>query len=493
MIARLISCTPFETSPHSMLRHSRFGLLTLAVGSTRPRCSASIRLRGPAEAGHLLLHLRHYVCHGRYCSRRADRSPCCRARGDGRCPAVEVQNHQMVGLDDLANLFQLQIRDDAAARAVTASYKNQTIVLTPDQSLVSASGRLVSTAGPADATRQSLARACRVHQPRAGADLRCAARFPARLAPAGRRRSARPASHGAVRRQPVVAARDLRDHAARDATVTQEQNRLLAARRRRRARCLAAGRAVAAGPADRHPRDRPDHDSDGSGPAVQLVPHLASHSRADASAVVTVELLAAADSSRCAGAPLLAAAPGAPVPATRPLPVFGGGDPSNDPHHRHRPRTRRRRHRRQRTRRRGRKRCHARDRTPPEGHHRRASRHARAADARRQQQPHRRRRPRRDRQQQQGRFVHQPARQRIAEAGRPAAPRSLRSASIASAKTRGASRRPTAPCCRYLAADRAKCALVEWELAQAAHLDGSNAFAGIVDERLRATAGHADR
>jgi N-acetylmuramoyl-L-alanine amidase len=32
-------------------------------------------------------------------------------------------------------------------------------------------------------------------------------------------------------------------------------------------------------------------------------------------------------------------------------------------------------------------------------------------------------------------------------------------------------------------------ALVEWELAQAAHLDGSNAFAGIVDQKLRTTGG----
>jgi N-acetylmuramoyl-L-alanine amidase len=31
--------------------------------------------------------------------------------------------------------------------------------------------------------------------------------------------------------------------------------------------------------------------------------------------------------------------------------------------------------------------------------------------------------------------------------------------------------------------------LVEWELAQAAHLDGSNAFAGIIDQKLRTTAG----
>jgi N-acetylmuramoyl-L-alanine amidase len=73
---------------------------------------------------------------------------------DGRrtLPAVDVQGHQMVGLDDLANLFQLQVREDAAARAITATYKNQTIVLTPDQSLVSSSGRLVSL--PAPVTRR---------------------------------------------------------------------------------------------------------------------------------------------------------------------------------------------------------------------------------------------------------------------------------------------------------------------------------------------------
>jgi N-acetylmuramoyl-L-alanine amidase len=68
-------------------------------------------------------------------------------------PAVEVQGHQMVGLDDLASLLQLQVREDPAARAITATYKNQTIVLTPDQSLVSSSGRLVSL--PAPLTRRN--------------------------------------------------------------------------------------------------------------------------------------------------------------------------------------------------------------------------------------------------------------------------------------------------------------------------------------------------
>ncbi len=45
-----------------------------------------------------------------------------------------------------------QVREDAAARAVTVTYKNQTIVLTPDQTLASMSGRLVSL--PAPLTRQ---------------------------------------------------------------------------------------------------------------------------------------------------------------------------------------------------------------------------------------------------------------------------------------------------------------------------------------------------
>src|SRR5207237_59140 len=65
---------------------------------------------------------------------------------------TDLQGHAMVALDDLATLFQLTVREDAAARAVTVSYKNQTIVLTPDQTLASMSGRLVSL--PAPLTRQ---------------------------------------------------------------------------------------------------------------------------------------------------------------------------------------------------------------------------------------------------------------------------------------------------------------------------------------------------
>ena len=94
---------------------------------------------GPAKAGHYLL---------------AQSGPITVLSREGRrtLPTVDVQGQQMVGIDDLANLFQLQVRDDAAARAITATYKNQTIVLTPDQSLVSSSGRLVSL--PAPVTRR---------------------------------------------------------------------------------------------------------------------------------------------------------------------------------------------------------------------------------------------------------------------------------------------------------------------------------------------------
>ena len=90
---------------------------------------------GPAQAGHYLLV--------------AQSGPITVLAREGRrtLPAVEVQGHQMVGLDDLATLFQLQVRDDPAARAITATYKNQTIVLTPDQSLVSSSGRLFPIGG----------------------------------------------------------------------------------------------------------------------------------------------------------------------------------------------------------------------------------------------------------------------------------------------------------------------------------------------------------
>ena len=104
-------------------------------------CLLLVSVLGPAKAGHYAL--------------MAQGGPITVLSREGRrtLAAVDVQGHQMVGLDDLATLFQLQVREDSAARAITATYKSQTIVLTPDQSLVSSSGRLVSL--PAPVTRRS--------------------------------------------------------------------------------------------------------------------------------------------------------------------------------------------------------------------------------------------------------------------------------------------------------------------------------------------------
>ena len=54
----------------------------------------------------------------------------------------------MVALGDLAGIFQLSVREDVAAGALTVSSRGRTIVLTPDQPLASTGGRLVSLPAP---------------------------------------------------------------------------------------------------------------------------------------------------------------------------------------------------------------------------------------------------------------------------------------------------------------------------------------------------------
>jgi N-acetylmuramoyl-L-alanine amidase len=70
---------------------------------------------------------------------------------DGRrpLPLTITGDQELVGLDDLASTFQLQVQESLGA--ITVSYKGRTIVLTPDQSLASVSGRLISL--PAAPTR----------------------------------------------------------------------------------------------------------------------------------------------------------------------------------------------------------------------------------------------------------------------------------------------------------------------------------------------------
>jgi len=67
---------------------------------------------------------------------------------DGRrtLPLTLTNDQELVALDDLASTFQLRVQESLGA--ITVSYKGRTIVLTPDQSLASVSGRLISLPAP---------------------------------------------------------------------------------------------------------------------------------------------------------------------------------------------------------------------------------------------------------------------------------------------------------------------------------------------------------
>jgi N-acetylmuramoyl-L-alanine amidase len=69
---------------------------------------------------------------------------------EGRRPlAARVMNGQeMFALDDLARLFNLTAREDAAAGGLTVSVGTQTIALSPGQGLASVGGRLISLPAP---------------------------------------------------------------------------------------------------------------------------------------------------------------------------------------------------------------------------------------------------------------------------------------------------------------------------------------------------------
>ncbi len=62
---------------------------------------------------------------------------------------VGTGDRQMVALDDLAPAFQLSLRDDPLAGAMTVTYKGKTIVVMTDQAIASVGGRLVSLPAPA--------------------------------------------------------------------------------------------------------------------------------------------------------------------------------------------------------------------------------------------------------------------------------------------------------------------------------------------------------
>lgn len=59
-------------------------------------------------------------------------------------PVRVIGGQEMFALDDLARLFNLVVREDATAGALTVTAGAQTIVLSPQQPLASVAGRMIS-------------------------------------------------------------------------------------------------------------------------------------------------------------------------------------------------------------------------------------------------------------------------------------------------------------------------------------------------------------
>jgi len=69
---------------------------------------------------------------------------------DGRrpIPTVTLSGQELIALDDVASLFGLSVRDDALAGGITISFRGRTIVMSADQPMASVSGRVVTLPSP---------------------------------------------------------------------------------------------------------------------------------------------------------------------------------------------------------------------------------------------------------------------------------------------------------------------------------------------------------
>ena len=64
-------------------------------------------------------------------------------------PTTVVSGQELIALDDVASLFQVVVREDAAAGGITLTYKGRTVVVSPDQPMASVNGRVISLPSPA--------------------------------------------------------------------------------------------------------------------------------------------------------------------------------------------------------------------------------------------------------------------------------------------------------------------------------------------------------
>jgi N-acetylmuramoyl-L-alanine amidase len=70
---------------------------------------------------------------------------------DGRrpIPTIVLSGQELVALDDVAALFQVAVREDTLAGGLTITYRGRTIVMSTDQPMASVSGRVVALPSPA--------------------------------------------------------------------------------------------------------------------------------------------------------------------------------------------------------------------------------------------------------------------------------------------------------------------------------------------------------
>jgi N-acetylmuramoyl-L-alanine amidase len=238
---------------------------------------------------------------------------------DGRrpLPARVVGGQEMVALDDLATLFQLTVREDSLAGGITVTVRNQTIVLTPGQSLATVAGRLISLpAAPVRDGRTWLVPidfVARALAPTIGSRLEL--RKPSRLILAGDIRVPRVA--GKIEPQGTLARLTLDVSPQTAHTVAQEGNRVVI---KFEAEGLDA--ALPASPApDLIQGIRP-----GDGPAsivVDLGPRAGTFRASDlpgerGAARIVVDIIAPAITTPAPGVPPVAPAPAPTAPAEPP-------------------------------------------------------------------------------------------------------------------------------------------------------------------------------
>ena len=63
-------------------------------------------------------------------------------------PTVTLSGQELIALDDVASLFGVAVREDALAGGITITYRGRTIVMSADQPMASVSGRVVTLPSP---------------------------------------------------------------------------------------------------------------------------------------------------------------------------------------------------------------------------------------------------------------------------------------------------------------------------------------------------------